>query len=89
MITFYAIFKFKGLSAPFPIGSMFIKVIPLVSITPTCTAYVWRVYRQNQPSGILSAVTEVTDPKAALAATALPHLLPDEAAGGAKQKKAA
>lgn len=69
-MLFWGIFKFRGLSAPLPLGSMFLKIIPLLSLVPVCSAYVWRVYMQNQPGGVISSVASVADPKAAVAAVA-------------------
>ncbi len=78
LFTFWAIFKMMGLSAPLPFGSMFVKVIPLVSLTPLCLGYVWRVYKRNQPGGVLSAVTDAAKPTEALTSFAALRILPKE-----------
>ncbi|MDO8601681.1 MAG: hypothetical protein Q7R62_00920 [bacterium] len=85
LLIFWGIFKMMRLSAPFPIGSIFIKVVPLVSIVPLCTFYVWRVYQRNKPGGILSAVTSVVPNPAATVASL--HLLPPLQEGSNEQEK--
>lgn len=85
LLMFWGIFKFKGLSAPFPFGSMFIKVIPLVSLVPVCSAYVWRVYWRNQQSGLFNEIKDVAKPTTAIkAGFAVATSAPKEKAQGAK-----
>lgn len=87
LFTFWGFFKMMRISAPLPVGSMFIKVVPLLSITPLCLGYVWRVYKRNQPGGVLSVVSDVVKPTEALASVAALHILPKE--GEDEKRKAA
>lgn len=89
LLTFWGIFKMMRLSAPFPWASMFVKIIPLISLTPLCTGYVWRVYKRNQIGGVMSAVTDVADPKVALASTVALKALSARSQGDEQQKEAA